>query len=85
MKAMWTVDIEDIKSFNAIKYRILDNDNRLSFGEFMELLINSQKFRLFFNDILVTNNFKSYFFEVKPVTTSSVDQEFEFVLVNNVN
>jgi hypothetical protein len=82
---MWTEEIENLEQSEVIKYRILHGEKVLSFQEFIDLLISSEKFRLYFNELLVTNKFNAYFFEVKPISINSIAQDFEFVLVNSIS
>ncbi|GAB5525323.1 MAG: hypothetical protein Roseis2KO_31950 [Roseivirga sp.] len=51
--------------------------------EFTALLSTSEDFIMFFNDLLKASSFNGYFWEVKPVNEQSLDQAFEFVLVES--
>lgn len=57
----------------------------LTFTEVIGLLENSAEFRSFFTRSIQEAGYDSYFWEVPPVSTSTVDQPFEFVVVEGAS
>lgn len=80
---MWTIFQEELPEDNLIKYKILENDEPISFKKWIQLIKESSEFILFFNELLQTSEYEAFFWEVKPVTKSSIEDEFEFVLVGS--
>lgn len=65
------------------QYRIINNDKSLNYSEWISSMLSSDDTILNFNQCLVNSNFEAFFWEVKPINIESVEQEFEFVLVNS--
>lgn len=68
-----------IESDQAIKYLLFENEERLTYGNFISLLKSSEPFRDFFIDLLSHIPFGAYHWETPPVTDESMDRSFEFV------
>lgn len=79
---MWLSIKKDIDK-DIVKYKISQNDVLLTCQEVIELLIHSKEFVIFFIDLLRTSSYDSFFWEVRPMTIETFDEEFEFVLVNS--
>lgn len=79
---MWSI-IQIELSNNTCKYRMLQADQVISFGEWIQFLKESDEFILFFNDVLAASKYEAYFWEVKPVTQKRLGDIFEFVLVES--
>lgn len=79
---MWQFQSEKISS-RTIKYQITDEKNKLSFQQVIDLWKSSSEFGVFFNSILKECSFEAFFWEVKPVISSTLDEAFEFVLVES--
>lgn len=72
-------DVDD----QTVRYSLQDNHRALSFSEVIDLLATNPAFIDFFNSVLQSSKFSAYFFELPPVTVDSVQNDFEFVLVNS--
>ena len=57
----------------------------LTFAEVIGLLENNAEFRSFFTRTIQQAGYDSYFWEVPPVTSSTVNQPFEFVVVEGAS
>lgn len=80
---MWsTVAIETSKP-TVVKYKITYNDKALSFSEVIDLWKSSETFRNFFSSILRNSYFQAYFWETHPITSNTLNRDFEFVLVES--
>lgn len=81
---MWHFKTEQItnQQEQTIRYKIYSGENCVSFKEFTELMGNSKVFRMFFNGILSSCQFKAFFFEVAPVSIETLNNDFEFALID---
>ena len=68
----------------TIKVRLMA-DAPLSFGDVIGLLESDAAFRSFFTRSIQQAGYDSYFWEVPAVTSSTVDQPFEFVVVEGAS
>jgi hypothetical protein len=75
--------IEERISDKITKYYIEVGGKRIRFSDVIEFLTTSDDFIIQFNNILKASNFSSYFWEVKPVLKHSLQNPFEFVLVES--
>ena len=65
------------------KYYCDSEGQKISFGDWIAYLLNSDEALWLLNEQLKQATFEAYFWEVKPVTSNTLDQPFEFVLVNS--
>ncbi|MFK7946148.1 MAG: hypothetical protein AB8G11_01065 [Saprospiraceae bacterium] len=74
---------KEILSDSVNRYKIYQNNRQLTYNQVLELLKNNADFRLFYNDLLVQSPFEAFFWENPPITKSTIQQPYEFVLVNS--
>ncbi len=67
---------------NTTRYEII-TDGVLSVGQVVELLVSSSDFRLHLTELLRETPFVAYRWETPPVTQSTLNRPFEFVLVRH--
>ncbi|UII26536.1 hypothetical protein LVD15_25105 [Fulvivirga maritima] len=67
----------------AVTYTIESEQRRLSFKEVINLLMHSSDFRGQLTQTMRASGFGAYFWEVKPITKSRLDQAFEFAVVQS--
>ncbi|MDX2301933.1 MAG: hypothetical protein NW226_03995 [Microscillaceae bacterium] len=82
-KNTWKAEKTDIQKESVHKYFIFQNENLLSYSDFLHHLSDSQSFRVFYNTLLADCDFKAFFWENPPTSKSSLDQNYEFVLIKN--
>jgi len=80
MKYVFKREALDLKSF---KYQLLINDYVISYSDWLKNIQESEDFILFFNQILQESPFEAFFWEVKPTTKKSLNDRFEFVLIES--
>jgi hypothetical protein len=68
----------------TIKVRLI-GDAPLSFGEVIGLLESDAEFRSFFTESIQQAGYDSFFWEVPPVTSSTLARPFEFVVVEGAS
>jgi hypothetical protein len=65
----------------SYKYRIYQQDQKLNYAEFLNLLEQQpDNFRLFFIDLLGSLPFRAYHWETPPASKDSLNKPFEFVV-----
>lgn len=66
---------------DTIKYKIENQNQVLCFKTVIDLLINSSEFRLELSQVLKQSKFEGFYLEVKPCSTATLENDFEFVTV----
>lgn len=77
---MWAKKII-VETTTAIRFRILQDKQLLSFQEIFHLWANSVEFRIFYIDLLATASFPAFYWEHPGLRTSLLAQPYEFVLL----
>jgi hypothetical protein len=80
---MWEYQSEDIKKDQIVKYTLTEGGTPLTSAQVIGLLNSSQVFRRFFNTILVKSAFEAFFWETPAISTLTINNAFEFVLVKS--
>lgn len=80
---MFRVEKQVLAESKIHKYIIFQNDNQLSFANFLSCLIGNKEFREFYNQILVNSEFDAFFWENPPCSIENLNQDYEFVLVKS--
>ncbi len=80
---MWQLAIEEVEINRGKKFKLLVNEQPLSFAEVIELWQQNVAFRAFFISILKEAPFKAFFWETPPITSETQSRPFEFVLIDS--
>jgi hypothetical protein len=80
---MYGSEIKRLDNGRVLRFRLLHNSEPLSWSDVIERWQNDRSFRSFFISILVDAPYSAYFWETPPVTSTSFDRQFEFVLVDS--
>lgn len=67
----------------VIKFTIEKDSSPASYAEVIGHWQNNSDFRAFFIDLLLDSPFPAFRWETPPVTTATLDQPFEFVLIDS--
>ncbi len=78
-----SVEIAELNEGRVFHYRLLRDDAPLSWADVVDGWKNNQAFRRFFVATLVEAPFPAYFWETPPVTSATINEGFEFVLVDS--
>ena len=71
-------------SFGKITgYKIYEDKKLLTFNDFLKLIVESEDFRIFFNELLSSSKYSAYRWETPSVSQNSLNKNFSFVLVNS--
>lgn len=77
---MFEYQNEILAEDKSIKYHISQDDKDITFRQFIDLLQDDDTLRSFFINLLSEIPFRAYHWETPPVTKSTADQPFEFVV-----
>ena len=80
---MWQSQHELIDSERIQQISIFRNNKQITYSEVIELWQYDNSFREFFISLLADAPMTAYFWETPPVTESTINREFEFVLINS--
>ncbi len=80
---MWQLRQEQLSAGRIRKLVLMGSDKPLSSGEVVELWQQDHAFRDFFIAVLSEAPFQAYFWEMPPVTETSLSRACEFVLVDS--
>ena len=67
----------------SIKYVLHDDENKLTYAHFINLLHEDKSFRDFFIALFSDVPFHAYHWETPAVTNATLNQPFEFVITNS--
>ncbi len=67
----------------TLRYTLFHQDTALTFQEVIGLWQSSADFRDFYRETLADSAFEAFFWELPPVSLTSLDRAFEFVLVES--
>ena len=82
-KTMWESDIEILHAGQIRRFQLLERGKRLRYLDVVGLWRTDKAFRVFFMSLLAEAPYSAYFWETPAVTAASVEQSFEFVLVDS--
>ena len=80
---MWNSQTELIDSERIQKISVFQNDNQVTYSSVIKLWQQDKSFREFFISLLADAPMSAYFWETLPFSQSTVDREFEFVLIDS--
>lgn len=77
---MWRAETEPVASGH--KYRLFANDDPLSFAGLLCLLDDDDGFSNWYTQLLADADFEAFYWELPPLTSTTVEHNAEFVLTN---
>jgi len=80
---MWTSKQEIITAGKVQKITLWENEEQLTFEQFIQFLQKEDAFRNFFITLLKAAPYEAYFWETPPVWTDNINRPFEFVFVDS--
>jgi len=81
--SVYTSEITRLNNDRVSQYQLLREGYSMSWSDVIDRWQDDRVFRGFFMSILIEAPFPAYFFETPPVTNVTIDDEFEFVLVDS--
>ena len=79
----FSADVEQLEESRVLRFRLRLNGEPLSWSAVVQRWQTDQLFRGFFISVLADAPFPAFFWETPPVTRTSIDRQFEFVLVDS--
>ena len=79
----YSTEMTQLQGGRVSHFRLLRDGASLSWLDVVDRWQNDASFRRFFISILVDTPFLSFFWETPPVTRTTIDRAFEFVLVDS--
>ena len=80
---MWDYLVEISQSQSTYKIKLFWCQQQLTYSQVIEYWQDDRDFRIFFTSILSSVDFSAYFWETPPITLSTINKKFEFVLVKS--
>ncbi len=80
---MWKFESKSLKGDRMRQIFLFRGNLRISFGQISDLWQHNEAFRSYFITLLANVSMPAYFWETPPVTNSTRDRPFEFVLINS--
>lgn len=80
---MFASRIQHLSSKRIIKYAIENDSSPVSYADVIRQWQDNSSFRSFFIDLLMNSPFHAFRWETPPVTIATVNQPFEFVLIDS--
>ncbi len=81
--SVYTSEITRLNNDRVSQYRLLREGDSMSWSDVIDRWQQDRVFRDFFISILIEAPFPAYFFETPSVTYSTINDPFEFVLVDS--
>ena len=79
----FSADVTQLDEGRVLRSRLLRDGEPLSWSDVVDRWQNDHSFRSFFISVLADAPFPAYFWETPPVTRTTMDRKFEFVLVDS--
>lgn len=80
---MWTASSSEAEGARAIKVSLMRGSVLASYAQVIEAWRHDRDFRRWFNDVLAAAPFAAFRWETRPVSTATMNDPFEFVLLDN--
>lgn len=80
---MFSYKLDILNKGRIHKYCVINNAESMSYADSLDLWQHNESFRSFFISLLADAPFSAYRWETPPVTLSTVNREFEFVLLDS--
>lgn len=80
---MWQAKRETIDKNRIQQISLFANQQPVTYGEVIQLWQSDRSFREFFISVLAEAEMPAYFWETPPISQSSCDRAFEFVLIDS--
>lgn len=80
---MFEATTDELQTGRLIKYQLLCDKRILSYCEFLDGLETDQHFRRWFSEVLANSSFDAFRWETPPLSNTTKNKPFEFVLINS--
>lgn len=83
MPIPWTAEPLPSNKLGTLRLAICQTGTRLGFGQVFENWTKDADFRTFYIDLLASTPYEALFWETPPVTLSTVEQPYEFIVTDS--
>lgn len=83
MASTYSTEITQLSNGRVLHFRLLRDGEPQCWSDVVDRWQDDHSFRHFFISLLVDAPFPAYFWETPPVTSATIDREFEFVLADS--
>src|SRR4051794_2235665 len=80
---MWTSRSEGLGGGRVLRFGIEQDSSAVPYSDVLQLWQHDEAFRSFFSSLLAEAPFAAFRWETPPVTASSANRPFEFVLIDS--
>ena len=80
---MWDKQTQALDAGRVQKVKITRDNEPVRYCEIVQAWGDDEEFRAFFISLIAKAPFPAFYWETPPVTAATIDQEFEFVLVDS--
>ena len=80
---MYSSEVKQLHEGRVLRYQLLFDDKPLTWSDVVSRWQNDRTFLCFFESILADAPFPAYFWETPPITSTTLNRDFEFVLVDS--
>ncbi len=80
---MYSSEVKQLHEGRVLRFRLLIDDRPLTWSDVVSRWQGDRSFLCFFESILADAPFPAYFWETPPVTSTTLNRDFEFVLVDS--
>jgi hypothetical protein len=78
---VWIAKAENVR--NGHRIQIYQGEDPVSFGAYLKLLEEDQRFASWFTDLLAGADYEAFFWEHPPLNDANIDSGVEFVLLDS--
>ncbi len=82
-KLPWEAEATWLEKEKSLRYTVRQHGAELTFQQVVQLWQTSDAFQQYFNDLLAGQSFSAFRWETPCVTSQTIGQKFEFVVVNS--
>ncbi|MCZ6716991.1 MAG: hypothetical protein O6946_08005 [Gammaproteobacteria bacterium] len=80
---MWNAQIQTLDAGRIQKIKVAQDKEPVRYCDVVQAWQDNEEFRSFFISLIAKAPFPAFYWETPPVTAATIDQEFEFVLVDS--
>lgn len=79
---MFDSNISQVATGKLTRYSLSSDNVDLTYSDVISLWLSNSEFRLYFNELLAASPFSAFRWETPVLTTATLSNAFEFVLIN---
>ena len=80
---MWTFEQTLLNNDHIYQFSLFQNHQQITYSQVIDLWQHNKAFRTFWLEFLANIQMQAYFWETPPITKSTCDRSFEFVIIDS--